>query len=318
MSATPLLNLPLLAPAQAQKHVTHNEALTALDALLFLAVQGFGANTPPGAPAANERHIVGTAPTGAWTGKAGAIAVWQDNAWFFHTPRAGWLAFVTATLEMKVHNGSSWIALATAGPLTMLGINATPDATNRLAVASDATLLNHAGAGHQLKLNKAATGQTASLLYQSAYSGRAEIGLTGTDDLSIKVSPDGAAWTSALTIAPDGRMGINRAPTTARLSISGTDTTGTAGDLQVVRENYYALAFCESYSSAAAGHSAQLIMRRARGSIASPQPVNQGDQIGGMAFRAFAPSGSFVQPIVISAVVSGTPAANATPVDLLF
>ena len=72
--------------------------------------------------------------------------------------------------------------------------------TNRLAVSAPATLLTHAGNGHQLKLNKAASGDTASLLYQTNWSGRAEMGLTGDDHFRLKVSADGAAWTDALTV----------------------------------------------------------------------------------------------------------------------
>lgn len=318
MIVTSRLELPLLASGQAQKHVTHNEALMALDALIFLAVQSVGINTPPTAPAVDERHIVGTAPTGAWVGRAATVAVWQDGGWVFYTPRAGWLAFAPVSQELRVHDGNAWLMLASAAPLTMLGINTTANAINRLAVSSDASLFNHVGAGHQLKLNKAGSAATASLLFQSAYSGRAEIGLAGDDNLRINVSPDGTAWSSAVTVAGDGRIGINRAPTGARLSISGSDTTGTVGDLQIVRENYYALNFCEVYSSAAAVHAALFILRRARGTLASPQGVQVGDQIGGLAFRAFAPGGTFAQPIVIAASVTGTPSANAVPSDLIF
>ena len=35
----------------------------------------------------------------------------------------------------------------------LVGVNVAADTTNRLAVSSPATLLNHEGAGHQLKLN---------------------------------------------------------------------------------------------------------------------------------------------------------------------
>lgn len=60
-----------------------------------------------------------------------------------------------------------------------LGVNATADTTNRLSVPSPATLLNHEGAGHQLKINKAGITHTASLLYQTGFSRRAEMGLAG-------------------------------------------------------------------------------------------------------------------------------------------
>ena len=73
----------------------------------------------------------------------------------------------------------------------MIGINATADATNRLAVKSAATLFDNAGAGHQHKINKAAAGDTASLLFQAGSSGRAEMGLAGDDNFHVKVSADG-------------------------------------------------------------------------------------------------------------------------------
>ena len=47
---SPNLALPYLLPAQAQKHVTHNEALQRLDAVTQLVVEAFGATTPPGSP----------------------------------------------------------------------------------------------------------------------------------------------------------------------------------------------------------------------------------------------------------------------------
>ncbi|MFU8883800.1 MAG: pyocin knob domain-containing protein, partial [Rhodobacterales bacterium] len=64
---------------------------------------------------------------------------------------------------------------------------------------SDATLLSHNGADHQLKINKAEATDTASLLFQSGWSGRAEMGLAGGDDFSVKVSADGVAWFDAVT-----------------------------------------------------------------------------------------------------------------------
>jgi hypothetical protein len=68
-------------------------------------------------------------------------------------------------------------------------------------------LLNHDGAGHQLKINKAAAADTASLLYQDAFSGRAELGLAGDDDFHFKVSPDGSTWKQAILIDRSHRRG---------------------------------------------------------------------------------------------------------------
>ncbi|BAT58961.1 hypothetical protein GJW-30_1_01489 [Variibacter gotjawalensis] len=95
----------------------------------------------------------------------------------------------------------------------MFGINATADATNRLAVQSDASLFNNAGKGHQIKLNKATTGDTVSFLFQTGWSGRAEVGATGDDKLHFKVSPDGSTWREGLII--DGAAYISLGGVTA-------------------------------------------------------------------------------------------------------
>ena len=81
-------------------------------------------------------------------------------------------------------------------------------------------MLNHEGAGHQLKLNKAGTGDTASLLFQTDWSGRAEMGTAGEDDFSIKVSADGSTWTTALAF--DAATGLASG---MALTQSAEDTT---------------------------------------------------------------------------------------------
>lgn len=52
----------------------------------------------------------------------------------------------------------------------------------------------------QVKLSKEAAGDTASFLFQTNYSGRAEIGLVGDNDFTFKVSPDGSSWFQAFKI----------------------------------------------------------------------------------------------------------------------
>lgn len=57
------LDLPFIMPSQAQKHVTHNEALLVLDALLHCAVEDRTRGEPPAAPAEGQRHIVAAGAT---------------------------------------------------------------------------------------------------------------------------------------------------------------------------------------------------------------------------------------------------------------
>ena len=352
MADTPNLVLPYLAANQSQKHVTVNEALRRLDALVQVTVQSAALATPPGSPTEGQRWIVAAAATGAWVGQSGKIAAWQDGAWVFYAPLDGWSAVdissdtpllynagtgiwtglitgvfsdaaftlqddidstkqarfqiagftagatrvftlpdVSGTLAVlsgvaqtfqntttfsatSVTVGSSaaastlgigtgattsgvtkavnigtaglsgsttnvTIGSAVAGALGTLTINSptvtfgssvsaiamaaanvsalylglgggTADATNRFSINAPASLFNHAGAGHQVKVNKAAATDTGSFLFQTGFSGRAEFGLTGSDDFQIKVSPDGSTWNPALAIeAATGRTTVN-------------------------------------------------------------------------------------------------------------
>lgn len=197
---TPNLTLPYILPAQAQKHVTHNEALQRLDLLAQLRVQSFGAETPPATPLAGQVWALGANPVGDWSGQGGQLAARIGGGWSFIPPREGWCAFGLAEGALRIWRGAEWRAVP-LDHLEGVGVNTGYDATNRLAVAAPATLLTHEGAGHQLKINKASAAQTASLLFQSNWSGRAEMGLAGSDDFAVKVSADGAIWTEALRIA---------------------------------------------------------------------------------------------------------------------
>lgn len=196
-----ILSLPYLQPAQAQKHVTHNEALQLLDVLVQMAVIARNLSIPPATAAEGDRYIVGPGAGGDWAGKAGEIACFQAGAWRFITPRPGWQTWVLSEDIILTHISGTWEEGTARLIAKQLGINATPDSTNRLSLSADATLLNNAGSGHQLKINKAGVSDTASLLLQDNWSGRAEIGLAGNDNLAIKVSADGATWIDAISVA---------------------------------------------------------------------------------------------------------------------
>jgi len=201
---TPNLRLPYIAAAQAQKHVTHNEAIRALDTLVQLSVIDHAVSAPPSDPGPGDCYIVPDGATGAWAGKDGHVAAFQDGAWLFYEPQEGWLAFSGASGQFRYYlQTTGWQELMTGGsvnPTPLAGINATADTTNRLTVAAPAALFNHEGSDHRLKVNKASPGDTASIVFQTGFSGRAEMGLNGQDDYSFKVSPDGSAWHDAIVI----------------------------------------------------------------------------------------------------------------------
>lgn len=201
---TPKLNLPEILASQAQKHVTHNEALAALDVLVQLNVLDRDLNAPPGSPSEGQTYIVGPAPTGAWTGRANQVAAYVNSAWKYYVPATGWAAWIVDEAAAATWTGSSWdITGVTVGLLNggigLLGINwATADTTNRLSINSAGALFNHDGAGHTLTMNKAAVGDTLAVSMQTGFSGRALVGLIGNDNLGIRVSANGSTWFDAL------------------------------------------------------------------------------------------------------------------------
>lgn len=213
------LALPFILPAQAQKHVTHNEALERLDMVVQLTVEAFGAESPPALPEDGQIWALGQNPSGAWADEGGMLAAWNENAWVFVSPRQGWIA--TQGNLLRIWEGSQWAEpdLPAFQNLDGLGVNTTFDGINRLAVSSDATLLTHDGQGHQLKLNKNDSTDTASLLFQTGWMGHAELGTAGDDDFAIKVSADGTTWHDGLVL--DRSSGKADLPNGA--TISGTE-----------------------------------------------------------------------------------------------
>jgi hypothetical protein len=233
---TPNLILPYIMAAQAQKHVTHNEAIRALDAVVQLSVLDRDLTAPPGGPAEGDRYIVAAGATGAWASQDDRVAAYQDGAWMVYAPREGWIAWVADEDKLYAWDGAAWVVAGTdsLNPAPLVGVNATADATNRLSVSAPATLLSHEGAGHQLKVNKSADTDTASLLYQTGFSGRAEMGLAGDDDFHVKVSPDGSTWHEAVVVDKDtGNVGVGA----SLLFGSGTAVSWNAGDVTLTHSS---------------------------------------------------------------------------------
>lgn len=125
MSETVHLGLPYLAAAQAQKHVTHNEALSRLDALVQLSLIDADQASPPVSPADGDRYIVGAAPTGAFAGHAGEIAAFIDGAWAFFAPEEGWIAYDQAGGAALVRGASDWQPLSAAAEAGDVGFTPT-------------------------------------------------------------------------------------------------------------------------------------------------------------------------------------------------
>jgi hypothetical protein len=225
MDQTPNLKLPYIMPSQAQKHVTHNEALRLLDAVVHLSVKSRVQTGAPATPISGERHIVASLATGLWAGKDGMIAFYIDDGWSFVAVAKGWLAYVEDEGRLLVFNGTEWEVTGSVPDnlsLSMLGVQATADAINRFAIASEASLFNNAGAGHQIKVNKQDATNTASLLFQSGWTGHAEMGLNGDNNFSIKTGDDVGNWREALKVdRATGNVAIGSIWPETRLHVDG-------------------------------------------------------------------------------------------------
>lgn len=236
MANTPNLILPIVSASQSQKHVTINAAFRVLDALQSIPTISIIDNdltAPPGGESDGDTYIPKATATGDWTGQEGKIAYYDSTGYVFHTPLEGWIIYVVDEDTYLQFDGTNWVGF----PLNMqnialLGVNTTADVTNKLAVASAAILFNNVGNGVQVKVNKAAAGDTTSFLFQTAFAAFAEVGCTGDNDFHFKVTPDNFTTTyEAFVIAKDDGwtkfLGIN--------TVAATELTIAAGAVTVTQ-----------------------------------------------------------------------------------
>jgi hypothetical protein len=108
MTDTPRMSLPLLAPSQAQKHVTVNEALARIDALTHLTLASASLTTPPVTAPEGTIHAVPQGAVHAWAGQAGRLAIAVGGGWVFVPPRRGWRALVLDTGLPAIWDGTEW------------------------------------------------------------------------------------------------------------------------------------------------------------------------------------------------------------------
>jgi len=177
MSESYNLQLPFILPGQAQKHVTVNEALAKLDALAKLRLVARGVNTPPASPVDGAAWDIGPAPTGAWVGQAGKIAVASNGSWLFVTPKQGWRCWDETLKLTATFDGGSWVAYAVQ------------------TLASGAATLGHiAEITHTLTAG--ATNTTSTAIPQNAVvigvTGRVKTAIAGAGVTGFKLGVSGA------------------------------------------------------------------------------------------------------------------------------
>lgn len=256
------LELPLLSASQAQKHVTMNESLKLLDAIVQAGVIDKDLTAPPGSPSEGDIYIVGASATGDWASQDDDLAIYQDGAWTFVTPLSGWIAWVADETTLYVYSGGSWILLLGSAGNGSAGSPAYSfssdtdtgmyrNAANELGFATGGSerlkitntqvtatvaqfLLTDQGSDANFTISKQAVADDAVLTFQTNFSTRGILGLSGNDDFVIKVSPDGASFTDAITVDKDdgtvSLAGLLRAnygsAATPGISFNGDGNTG--------------------------------------------------------------------------------------------
>jgi Protein of unknown function (DUF2793) len=108
---TPRFSLPLLAVGQAQKELTHNEALMLLDALVQPAAESRTTEIPPnlGPTDAGKCWVVDGASSGAWSGRDSHIACWNGDDWRFIAPSTGMQIHLADTGDREIYIDNQWL-----------------------------------------------------------------------------------------------------------------------------------------------------------------------------------------------------------------
>lgn len=131
------LQLPFLAHGQAQKHVTVNESLLRLDALVQLAVVSATIAAQPSGPSDGQVYILPAGKTGAdWGAMANlALAYYRDGIWEQIIPREGWTAFVKDADQLLYYTGAIWSLFP---PAKILTVSATDKVLGRVSSGAGA------------------------------------------------------------------------------------------------------------------------------------------------------------------------------------
>lgn len=229
--STARLNLPYLVEGQAMKHLTINEALAALDGLVCAAVTSRTTAAQPEAPAIGSAYVLPAGRTGPEWGlhPPGSLLRFDEAGWTVLASPVGATAWDLETAGLIVRTEAGWeplsATLRTLGNLQGVGVGTPADEdlpfSARLNTALFAARPTEEGGDGDLRLtlNKSTAADVLSLLFQTGFSARAEIGLVGDDRLKVRTSADGAVFQDALTVEPDGTVGLGR----DRLRVGGRD-----------------------------------------------------------------------------------------------
>jgi hypothetical protein len=236
------LLLPYILASQAQKHVTHNEALRLLDAMVQLSVLDRMRTTPPASPADGDRHIVASGATGLWAGWDLNVAFWVDGVWMRLVPRPGWLAWIADEAAFVVWDGSAWDPVGVPQDVSdaifslVNAVDPTKRAVFALSGISTGTTRSFTLPNTSSELAILAGTQTFSgnKTFSGTLTASGAVSITGTLTASgtVTVSAAAASIGTAITAATYGMgTGVNPTGVTKTLNLG---TGGASGSTTVV------------------------------------------------------------------------------------
>lgn len=198
MTDTTRLGLPLLAPAQSQKHVTVNESLARLDALVHLSLASVDTTVPPSSPEEGDVHAVGTGATGDWVGEDNKLAIFLNGGWAFLTAATGCQGWSQSEGTRVAFDGTNWQPGAGSFSVNGAGfLHRTIEVDHAVAAGAASTVTDLLPAGCIVY------GITARVV--SAIGGplSLEIGVSGsTDRYGSGIGLATGAWARGITGSP--------------------------------------------------------------------------------------------------------------------
>jgi hypothetical protein len=222
MTDTANLALPCIEGSQAQKHVTHNEALGILDTVVQLTVLARHLTAPPASPAEGDRYIPAAGATGAWSGWDGHIAVYSGG-WSRLVPAPGFKAWVKAERLTLIYEDGVWrdgIALTGhGGRVTLRAKEEELILTGAFVETADAAFIP----------DRAIVLGVAS---------RTTLAVTGATSYGVGISGDTGKFGNLLGIAPDstnvGIIGPTGFYADTKVRVTANGSNFTAGKVRLI------------------------------------------------------------------------------------
>lgn len=241
MTTSPDLGIPFIDQSQGTPEVTHNEALLLLQAMTNGVIDR-GVNTPAVGPTIGDAYIIGSAPTGAWAGRANCVTIWSGTAWDFipgetsaGTPitmgsrQEGIRIWVRDENTLYVWTGAAWTNFAsTPGVATDYGQRAiTQNATVKaMTAAVDPTLSTNSDYSQITGIfNATPDGENSGVTQQT---NTFTIALAGVYRIEVWASVSTSVNNTqlALKFGINGTIGLGRRP---KLFIRNTGEVHTLG-----------------------------------------------------------------------------------------